>query len=657
MSSTIKLYEHNQNAYAALLDMLGERDRACIIKPTGTGKFVIIAKMVQDNPDKRFLLLGTNDYMFNDQMANLAEIAPGFTPENLQFMTYSAAMMAARRGEEISGYDVVVADEFHHCGAEEWGKGVTHILDANESAKVVGFSATPIRYSDGGRNMADEMFDGNVAYSMELEEAWLRGILPIPEYIVALYNAPSELEKLAKSITTVRDEAAKKRFQKKYEKLRRALTEAGGVRESIAAYLKKADAKVIVFCPRVAKLREFMLLRREWFGAVNGEIHAYKTVSADPYGSTDFQAFKDDESDALKVLYCVNQLNEAVHVNGVDAIVMVRPTKSPTVFYQQLGRVLSSGGNRTPLVFDLCNNFSSITATEGNLCRGRRGYRLQRRIRPRVPIRRRGAPEGGRTHHGHHEPVHVVHGKALQVGGCRRPHRIRVDGQGTRFACRRARDACRAAMARTMARSRVDTCLGRVKHCFSHALIFAAQVCAIYVVILLSGLLVFWSAIFIDSKGRKFSRQEDSRILRKHHREIGKTMAINRVTIMGNLTRDAELRKKGDATSVLTFGLAINEKKKDSETGEYVDAPVFVDCALFGARAEALAPYLTKGKKVSVDGRLRYHSWMKNEEKRHALSVLVTDIEFADSKGAGKDTVSAKGQSAEPETYDADIPF
>ena len=64
-------------------------------------------------------------------------------------------------------------------------------------------------------------------------------------------------------------------------------------------------------------------------------------------------------------------------------------------------------------------------------------------------------------------------------------------------------------------------------------------------------------------------------------------MAINRVTIMGNLTRDAELRKKGDVTSVLTFGLAINEKKKDSETGEYVDAPVFVDCALFGARAEA----------------------------------------------------------------------
>lgn len=134
-------------------------------------------------------------------------------------------------------------------------------------------------------------------------------------------------------------------------------------------------------------------------------------------------------------------------------------------------------------------------------------------------------------------------------------------------------------------------------------------------------------------------------------------MAINRVTIMGNLTRDAELCKKGDATSVLTFGLAINEKKKDSETGEYVDAPVFVDCALFGARAGALAPYLTKGKKVSVDGRLRYHTWMKDDEKLHSLSVVVTDLEFADSKGSGKGTQAAPEPDAGAELYDEDIPF
>lgn len=71
-----------------------------------------------------------------------------------------------------------------------------------------------------------------------------------------------------------------------------------------------------MFCPNQKKLQEFMLLRREWFGRVNKEVHAYKTTSADPYGSRDFQEFKEDSSSALKVLYCINQLNEAVHVKA-----------------------------------------------------------------------------------------------------------------------------------------------------------------------------------------------------------------------------------------------------------------------------------------------------------------------------------------------------
>lgn len=167
----IELYPHNQKAYSALCDMLSQRDRACVIQPTGTGKFVIIARMVQDNPDKRFLLLGTNEYMFDDQMANLSDIAPDFKPENLQFMTYAAAMASAKAETDVSKYDVIVTDEFHHCGAPEWSKGVLHIIEENPTAKLVGFSATPIRYSDGGRDMSDEMFGGNVASNMELEEA------------------------------------------------------------------------------------------------------------------------------------------------------------------------------------------------------------------------------------------------------------------------------------------------------------------------------------------------------------------------------------------------------------------------------------------------------------------------------------------------------
>lgn len=364
MVSGIELYPHNQRAYDALTAMLRGSDRACVVQPTGTGKFVIIARMVQDMPDNRFLLLGTNQYMFDDQMANLADIAPGFTPENLHFMTYSEAMSKARNGQRSPKCDIIVADEFHHCGAPEWSKGVEWVIEGNPEAKLVGFSATPIRFSDNGRNMADEMFEGNVASSMELEEAWLDGILLIPKYVVALYDAPSELGELKVSIEKVKDKKKHSKFVKKYEELRRSLADAGGVDEVIAKHLDKPDAKVVVFCPNTKRLHDFMLLRREWFGRVNGDIHVYKTTAADPYGSRDFQAFKEDESDALKVLYCINQLNEAVHIKGIDAIVMVRPTKSPIIFHQQLGRVLSSGGNQTPLVFDLCNNFGSLGGIE-----------------------------------------------------------------------------------------------------------------------------------------------------------------------------------------------------------------------------------------------------------------------------------------------------
>lgn len=141
----IELYPHNQKAYDNLCAMLRDNNRACVVQPTGTGKFVIIAKMAQDNPGKNFLLLGTNDYMYIDQMANLSDIAPGFTPKNLQFMTYATAMAKARCGDEIPRCDVIVADEFHHCGAPEWGKGVQYVVENNPDAKIVGFSATPQR--------------------------------------------------------------------------------------------------------------------------------------------------------------------------------------------------------------------------------------------------------------------------------------------------------------------------------------------------------------------------------------------------------------------------------------------------------------------------------------------------------------------------------
>ena len=136
-------------------------------------------------------------------------------------------------------------------------------------------------------------------------------------------------------------------------------------------------------------------------------------------------------------------------------------------------------------------------------------------------------------------------------------------------------------------------------------------------------------------------------------------MAINKVLITGNLTRDAELRCTRAQTPVLSFAVAVNDRRKNPQTGEWEDYPNFVDCAVFGTRAERLSRYLTKGLKVAVEGRLRYSTYMKNDEKRSKLSVIVDDVEFIGRREDADQPVPATAQEtgAAPELYDEDIPF
>ena len=105
-------------------------------------------------------------------------------------------------------------------------------------------------------------------------------------------------------------------------------------------------------------------------------------------------------------------------------------------------------------------------------------------------------------------------------------------------------------------------------------------------------------------------------------------MSINRVTISGNLTRDPELREAGGAT-ILSFSVAVNDRAKNQQTGEWEDRPNFIDCVMFGKRAEALAPLLSKGLKVAVSGRLRYSSWeAKDGTKRSKVEVAADEVEL-----------------------------
>ena len=138
-------------------------------------------------------------------------------------------------------------------------------------------------------------------------------------------------------------------------------------------------------------------------------------------------------------------------------------------------------------------------------------------------------------------------------------------------------------------------------------------------------------------------------------------MSINQVLITGNLTRDAELRQTQSGYSILGFTVAVNERRKNQQTGEWEDKPNYVNCKMFGSRAEKLQQYLTKGLKVAIAGRLSYSSWETNGQKHSKLEVLVDNIEFMTSRNAQPATQQPQAQvyTAAPVApmADADIPF
>ncbi|EOS50314.1 single-stranded DNA-binding protein [Adlercreutzia caecimuris] len=137
-------------------------------------------------------------------------------------------------------------------------------------------------------------------------------------------------------------------------------------------------------------------------------------------------------------------------------------------------------------------------------------------------------------------------------------------------------------------------------------------------------------------------------------------MSINRVIISGNLTRDPELRNTQSGMAVLSFGVAVNDRRKNPTTGEWEDYPNFVDCTMFGARANSLSQYLSKGTKVSIEGKLRWSQWERDGQKRSKLEVIVDEIEFMSSRNSngggssyGGDTYGNQGYSTPAPAYSA----
>ncbi len=141
-------------------------------------------------------------------------------------------------------------------------------------------------------------------------------------------------------------------------------------------------------------------------------------------------------------------------------------------------------------------------------------------------------------------------------------------------------------------------------------------------------------------------------------------MSFNKVILVGNLGRDPELRYTPQGTPVCSFSMATNERRKD-KTGEMQDQTTWFRVTLWGRQAETASQYLTKGRPVYIEGRLRVEEWTDRDGKpRHTLEVHATDMQFIGGGGRGDETAPMEraaaaggGPSEQPEIADDDIPF
>ena len=216
--------------------------------------------------------------------------------------------------------------------------------------------------------MAEELFNNVYAVNMSLSEAISRKILPLPIYITTVYSFSGDIERLRIRAEKSRNPKLKKVLLGKIQKAKTMLTDLNcGVDEILSKHIPSKNGKYIVFCPNVEKLRSIMGECDDWFKNINPNIHKYSVFFENPKSQQEFRDFAEDSTEsAIKLLFCVDMLNEGVHIDGVEGVIMLRATQSANVFYQQLGRALVCGSDdvKHPVIFDIVNNYESGDTAE-----------------------------------------------------------------------------------------------------------------------------------------------------------------------------------------------------------------------------------------------------------------------------------------------------
>lgn len=273
------IYKHQKKAYALMKEALRKNGRAAYVFPMGCGKSFLPLKYMEEFPDKKVLLVSPNIGIINQfkryistYLLNGKKLTRNEFP-NFRAITYQKIALAGTI--ENLKPDVIIFDEIHRMGAENWEPAIDKLISANPNAEIIGMSATPERTDK--RNMAYEKFGDSVVYEMSLTEA-LNGfkenevVLNGARYARVISALKSDLRQYREQIEQIEDEGKRSILLKKYSELSSIVSDSPDIADIMESAMKKKNGKYIVFCSNREEMFEKMKQVQAIFGKVNSNI-------------------------------------------------------------------------------------------------------------------------------------------------------------------------------------------------------------------------------------------------------------------------------------------------------------------------------------------------------------------------------------------------
>lgn len=368
-------YQHQQKTYELMKKALKENKMVAYVFPTGAGKSFPTLKYIEENPEKNTLIISPSIAINRQWKRYILKYVPNGEERlrNKQISIATYQKLSLLNKTKINP-DMIVADEVHRWGADTWESELDTLLEKFPEAEKIGMSATPERMDK--RNMAYEKFGANVVYEMSLTEA-ITGekedevlFETVPRYIRALSQLEkSDLErKYQRYIERIEDNEKKEKIIKRYETIHQMIEKAPGIADVMESGMKKKNGKYYIFCKDRNDVQEKMQQAQNIFGKVNAKIRMdyllSKTEKEDSLGKMRRQNRETLEefdargkTDELNLLFCVDMINEGVHLEDVDGIVLFDLTESNILYKQRIGRVFSVGRKEETVIIDAANNW------------------------------------------------------------------------------------------------------------------------------------------------------------------------------------------------------------------------------------------------------------------------------------------------------------